>query len=1370
MKRKVSIALALMLVLCMICSLFAFVGCDDECTRHVDADGDGKCDNCGADMPKEPCTEHVDANNDGKCDVCGADMSTDPEPTPDPDEHEHVDTNDDGKCDVCGLCLNHRDTNGDGKCDNCDQCMEHRDANKDGKCDNCGKSVISTYAPDNAVKKIVENLTAQYSALAGSYVFGINFDVTLDRKTSDLDEDYVLRGKASIDLTAANAADKDSALWIELVKKVDGGEETIFGVAMEMTNGEPYMYANIMGENYVKINAVSIYDLAALAGKTEPLASSLATADGGLDMGEIIESAIYSIIFDGFVEHNVVENTYALEVNIGNTVYQLANLLQIFDLGSLIGISDADIVAVINEIFGQLSYTEDETTVNVEDLSDLLMWVNSKYGNYGGAALVTFDKDNKLVDVTASFNDGESDSIALDLGTLEIGVSEVAVMDTFPMSEAERIAAEAINLLNFHIEGTATLEDADGQAFKYYTAKIDIDLDPFALLKLINGTSTENIVAAIKELGSISIMVDEVNADGTRLQENVIVIYSELETGNVVAQIMGGKAKVSFLTAEIELGGLYNIDDLLGLIDLMNCKHVDADKDDVCDICHDDEVHVSDTDNDGKCDVCGACIEHKDANDDGKCDNCEACVEHVDKNNDGKCDNCEACMGHVDANEDKKCDVCGACIEHVDTNSDCVCDECGGAAHVDADGSGRCDKCDYLMSGGFDIVKLVKALMPTLGTENMKENGVDIKIGDTVNAVLGALGLESLTDQIKLEGVWFNAANINIKAQTPAYGEANIVGYANVYPSFSYDMVKEFDKVTIGDYDFAVGADAAATVVDKNYPFELIEGSALKAYIDGKNFKDQPVTDVVGAVTSYTGYDPDLYGVEQTITLYMAILNKEGSAGIIGLLTNPLLSGIIESFVPGGIDPKLPLLGLQKIEIKIIVQDTDEDAVVTSNAKQDVEMPTQENLFTALFAGNAEYKVVANGQEHTASVAQRSWKVAAVLDKTGKDVTEDVLTGTSGSNYKITVPGTYTIRTIVAGEYYSEATVDVILVQTKLSEETAESITLGSEFNLGATLVKTVGESDTTLATLGTETEGVTWKFVVDGEELELGKEIVKNENDTYTLAKKLDYLGKTLTVSAVYDGVEYAAKAIAIAKDESAPTYKAGTDPKFLQSVNDVYSFTIGDKEYSIAWNGTAFEAKDKDDTAFDGTLDVKMTLSYTNSKGDQSGIAATFDENGVITNINNDIAEAGSSGATTTVNVTLSVNGWEYTDSFVQRTIYGTNSTSTTLNKVNKKTVQSSISATYVYWTNESGTSVSLNQKSYDAEKKAVMFGYKQDDVITNVITVNVKVVDRSTKEEITLNADGTFAKAGEYDVTFTYTIGEVTYNGMMQINIGE
>ena len=74
---------------------------EEPCTEHVDADSDGKCDVCGADMPttepEEPC-DHVDADSDGKCDVCGADM-----PTTEPEEPcDHVDADSDGKCDVCG--------------------------------------------------------------------------------------------------------------------------------------------------------------------------------------------------------------------------------------------------------------------------------------------------------------------------------------------------------------------------------------------------------------------------------------------------------------------------------------------------------------------------------------------------------------------------------------------------------------------------------------------------------------------------------------------------------------------------------------------------------------------------------------------------------------------------------------------------------------------------------------------------------------------------------------------------------------------------------------------------------------------------------------------------------------------------------------------------------------------------------------------------------------------------------------------------------------------------------------------------------------------------------------------------------------------
>ena len=60
----------------------------------------------------EPCTKHVDANGDSKCDVCEEDYTC----------PGHRDANSDGKCDVCTAaytCPVHLDINEDGKCDNC---------------------------------------------------------------------------------------------------------------------------------------------------------------------------------------------------------------------------------------------------------------------------------------------------------------------------------------------------------------------------------------------------------------------------------------------------------------------------------------------------------------------------------------------------------------------------------------------------------------------------------------------------------------------------------------------------------------------------------------------------------------------------------------------------------------------------------------------------------------------------------------------------------------------------------------------------------------------------------------------------------------------------------------------------------------------------------------------------------------------------------------------------------------------------------------------------------------------------------------------------------------------------------------------------
>ena len=83
--------LSVLLVLAMMLSLFACGG--DPCDVHTDADNDGVCDICMADVKKN-CTSHTDADSNGLCDVCSAVISC-----------EHKDENGDNKCDGCGAAM-----------------------------------------------------------------------------------------------------------------------------------------------------------------------------------------------------------------------------------------------------------------------------------------------------------------------------------------------------------------------------------------------------------------------------------------------------------------------------------------------------------------------------------------------------------------------------------------------------------------------------------------------------------------------------------------------------------------------------------------------------------------------------------------------------------------------------------------------------------------------------------------------------------------------------------------------------------------------------------------------------------------------------------------------------------------------------------------------------------------------------------------------------------------------------------------------------------------------------------------------------------------------------------------------------------------
>lgn len=73
MKKSLKI---IAIALCLFVIVFALCACNEECTEHLDANGDNKCDNCGENLKDDSTSTcaHKDENLDEKCDLCGEEM------------------------------------------------------------------------------------------------------------------------------------------------------------------------------------------------------------------------------------------------------------------------------------------------------------------------------------------------------------------------------------------------------------------------------------------------------------------------------------------------------------------------------------------------------------------------------------------------------------------------------------------------------------------------------------------------------------------------------------------------------------------------------------------------------------------------------------------------------------------------------------------------------------------------------------------------------------------------------------------------------------------------------------------------------------------------------------------------------------------------------------------------------------------------------------------------------------------------------------------------------------------------------------------------------------------------------------------------
>ena len=351
---------------------------------------------------------------------------------------------------------------------------------------------------------------------------------------------------------------KEFNFGIEIVDKGNGGN-VIFGLATEKYDGKDYLYGAINGP-YKKFNG---FDLGATVQKIlgwfgERIEIPIGALLGGTDQTLILDAEnvinLSSTLAGMVLTKNVKAQNggYMVELDLAKVVGLVNTATS--GSGGLDGLVEpyADIINTVIGAVKEAVLGADAATP--ASLSEFLNAVAAKY-----QVLVYFGFDGAA--------DADKETETSDpFGGLMRGV--LAARET-----------EAKNLLNFTLDGTTELKDAEGAVTGRYDIDVDIDIDIFPLLGLLDFvTSNENladlkigfnvddpakIVEMVKQMGGISVEVNELNldAEGT-FKKNIITLYSDFASGEAIVQIYGERIVIY----DVALGGVYDFDAIASYI------------------------------------------------------------------------------------------------------------------------------------------------------------------------------------------------------------------------------------------------------------------------------------------------------------------------------------------------------------------------------------------------------------------------------------------------------------------------------------------------------------------------------------------------------------------------------------------------------------------------------------------------------------------------------------------------------------------------------------------------------------------------------------------------------------------------------------
>ena len=373
-------------------------------------------------------------------------------------------------------------------------------------------------------------------------------------------------GEVKADTTGA----KEFNLGLDIT---DADNKPVFSLVFETIDGDDFIYGSVGDGAMTKFNGLD------LGGTVETVLSWFGSglSIAGTSIPFDADAFIASGLIETVVEFNVIGNfakssdgnSYSLQLNLST----IAGLLSGFEktINDWIANSGyADIInTVIDAVYGLI--VPEEATTSTEGGSDdaspatVTELVEAIADNYTLTFYFGFE-DNTGKDAAA-------EKAAQPFGDLALSSKVMAARE-----------ADARNLLNFAFDGTAELKDAEGTVTGRYDIDVDIDLDIFPLIPalldcvttgpdengnmmpngfVVDDEKLEGIISAVKEMGYISIEVNELNldAEGT-FKKNILTIYSDFASGEAIVQLYGEMLVIY----PVALGGVYEFDAVASFI------------------------------------------------------------------------------------------------------------------------------------------------------------------------------------------------------------------------------------------------------------------------------------------------------------------------------------------------------------------------------------------------------------------------------------------------------------------------------------------------------------------------------------------------------------------------------------------------------------------------------------------------------------------------------------------------------------------------------------------------------------------------------------------------------------------------------------